>query len=338
MLHVDEGTLTAYLDGQVAKEDVPALEAHVKACGECRATLDDLRRVHERALAILRSGAPSPVPVPPFDDLVARAEAWVGKRADARRLLRLTSLAWAATVVLAVAVGWYARQWSFRASTVPESTAPAISAAPPSGEPSPNPPQRAAAKDEAPTSLPVAVAPTPAPGGPPASPAAASPSAGQLRTQDQLAGAAQALYENKAVAGVESRTTAKAANAGPAPSAAPEREGSARSVRAQALREESAATWADTSAAEAGRALGRAPLSVPGLPIERYSVRPGSGTVRVVQPLGEGRMLELVERAGSAGPGRGDGGGVTITVEGYSITATAPLPRDSVVGLVAKLR
>jgi hypothetical protein len=64
--------------------------------------------VRDRASAILASSTPAGLEVPPFDEIRARAEA----RGQSQRVVRMGKVrkfAWAATVVLAVAVGWYAR-------------------------------------------------------------------------------------------------------------------------------------------------------------------------------------------------------------------------------------
>lgn len=44
--------LSEYLDGELAVADRAALEAHLASCGDCRATLEELRRVVARARAL----------------------------------------------------------------------------------------------------------------------------------------------------------------------------------------------------------------------------------------------------------------------------------------------
>jgi len=44
--------LSAYLDGELAGEALAAAEAHLAACAECRAALDDLRQLARRAQAL----------------------------------------------------------------------------------------------------------------------------------------------------------------------------------------------------------------------------------------------------------------------------------------------
>ncbi len=41
--------LSEYVDGELGVADAAALEAHLPSCGDCRATLEELRRVVTRA-------------------------------------------------------------------------------------------------------------------------------------------------------------------------------------------------------------------------------------------------------------------------------------------------
>ncbi|UCG87210.1 MAG: hypothetical protein JSW71_01295 [Gemmatimonadota bacterium] len=138
MWHVDEGTMNAYLDGELGDrgagsgergaaergagsgergaETVWEVETHLASCAECRALLERVKRVRDRAGEILASSSPDDVVAPPFEEIQARAEA----RSTGSRVLQLSRikrLAWAATVVLAVAVGWYARGTVFPTRT-----------------------------------------------------------------------------------------------------------------------------------------------------------------------------------------------------------------------------
>src|SRR5437867_949504 len=69
MSHVDEGTLHAYLDGELPSAERAALEAHLAACATCRASLDEERALLERATTLLGSARPVERPAPPFDQL-----------------------------------------------------------------------------------------------------------------------------------------------------------------------------------------------------------------------------------------------------------------------------
>jgi len=100
MSHVDEGTLHAYLDGELPTGEARDLEAHVAQCRECRVRLDEERALIARADELLGLAAPPDRAIPPFRP---------GDREPPVRLwwrVRLP-LAWAATVVLALGAGLY---------------------------------------------------------------------------------------------------------------------------------------------------------------------------------------------------------------------------------------
>ena len=100
MSHVDEGTLHAYLDGELPPSERAGLEAHVAQCATCHALLADERALLERASALLGSARPAERPVPPFQGV---------RRAPRRPWYARRSFAWAASLVLAVGLGYYVR-------------------------------------------------------------------------------------------------------------------------------------------------------------------------------------------------------------------------------------
>ena len=111
MSHVDKGQIHAYLDRQLEFAEAEARErfdAHVSECAQCAALVEQERSFHGRAAAVLEQSEPDLVEAPAFDDIVARATDR-SKSASVKKLNRTRSLAWAASIVLAVAVGWYAR-------------------------------------------------------------------------------------------------------------------------------------------------------------------------------------------------------------------------------------
>ena len=75
MSHVDEGLLHAYLDGELPAigGDVGQVEKHLASCPECGRALGEARRVHARALAMLREASPPETIVPPFEGVIGRA-------------------------------------------------------------------------------------------------------------------------------------------------------------------------------------------------------------------------------------------------------------------------
>src|SRR5712691_1925168 len=101
MSHVDEGTLHAYIDGELSPPERAALEIHIAQCAPCSARLAEERSLIERASAVLGAARPSERPAPPLNELAS-------PRRRGRRILgaRLP-FAWAATVVLALGIGYY---------------------------------------------------------------------------------------------------------------------------------------------------------------------------------------------------------------------------------------
>src|SRR3954468_7335081 len=102
MPHVDEGTLHAYLDGELPSAERTALETHLIECASCRATLAEERALLERASALLGMTRPAEQAAPPFEQLSRpRARRWWQVR---------TPVAWAASIVLALGLGYYLHQ------------------------------------------------------------------------------------------------------------------------------------------------------------------------------------------------------------------------------------
>jgi hypothetical protein len=99
MSHADDGVLHAYLDGELTPVERAQLEAHVAECAACRERLDEERGLIERASHLLgMAQPPERAAPPPLHQLRQPRLVW---------RLRMP-LAWAATVVLAVGIGYYA--------------------------------------------------------------------------------------------------------------------------------------------------------------------------------------------------------------------------------------
>jgi hypothetical protein len=99
MPHVDDGTLHAYLDGELSPPEAQGVEAHVAQCAGCRTRLDEERALITRAAELLGRAAPPDRELSPF-------------RAGDEPPVRLwwqvrLPLAWAATVALALGIGSY---------------------------------------------------------------------------------------------------------------------------------------------------------------------------------------------------------------------------------------
>ncbi len=113
MSHVDEGTLHAYLDGELPSAERTAIEAHLADCATCRANLTEERALRERATAVLGSARPAERPAPPLEQL---------RREPQRSPWRVRrSFAWAASIALALGIGYYLRNPAARVT--PESPA-----------------------------------------------------------------------------------------------------------------------------------------------------------------------------------------------------------------------
>jgi Putative zinc-finger len=99
MSHVDDGTLHAYLDGELTAVERERLETHLAGCEGCRARLVEERSLIERASRILGQALPPAHSPPPLTSLRRPRLGWRPR----------LPLVWAATVVLALGIGWYAR-------------------------------------------------------------------------------------------------------------------------------------------------------------------------------------------------------------------------------------
>jgi len=100
MSHVDDGTLHAYLDGELSPAEVQGVEAHLAQCPACRGRLDEERALITRAGELLALAAPPDRELPPFrvGDVKPPTRLWWKVRLP---------LAWAATLVLALGIGTY---------------------------------------------------------------------------------------------------------------------------------------------------------------------------------------------------------------------------------------
>ncbi len=100
MSHVDDGTLHAYLDGELAPAEAQGVDAHLAQCPVCRERLDVERALITRAGELLSLAAPPERELPSFRAGHGKppARAWWQVRQP---------LAWAATVVVALGIGTY---------------------------------------------------------------------------------------------------------------------------------------------------------------------------------------------------------------------------------------
>lgn len=97
MSHPDDGTIQALLDGELEPAEQARLEAHVASCAACAARVREAREFLQEAerlvevLAVPDAGGASVRPL------------------RIRRRFPLRTLAWAASIVMAVGIGYYGR-------------------------------------------------------------------------------------------------------------------------------------------------------------------------------------------------------------------------------------
>ena len=101
MRHIPEDELHAYLDQGLSRTQCVEIESHLADCPSCQSLRDGIAALRDRTTALLARLAPPPSVPPAFEVLRKRA----AEAASIRRR-RLHLLAWAASVVLAVGLGW----------------------------------------------------------------------------------------------------------------------------------------------------------------------------------------------------------------------------------------
>lgn len=100
MSHLDEGQLTLLLDGELSPEERAEAERHLAGCADCRRLYQEVRDLAGEADRLVATVEPAVRPAPALQPSAPRPRrAWE----------RWRPLAWAATLVLAAGLGWYAR-------------------------------------------------------------------------------------------------------------------------------------------------------------------------------------------------------------------------------------
>ena len=135
MRHVDEGTIHAWLDGEITDPAEAAwIDEHLRWCAACSARVADERATLEQAHALLAVASPTAEP-PAFHELAARAEKHTqsANERGAGSLQRsrwFLQVGWAASVVLAATIGWTARELADRDPVTSVALAPALEEVP----------------------------------------------------------------------------------------------------------------------------------------------------------------------------------------------------------------
>jgi hypothetical protein len=279
MSHVDEGTLHAYLDGELPSAERAALEAHLAACATCRASLAEERALLERASALLGSARPVERPAPPFDQL---------RRASQRSPWRVRrSFAWAASLALALGLGYYIRNptahEAFQAPPQAAFLAEDRAAAPAE-------PEKAVARRQ-----PGAAGRRSIPPAPPATAAADELASAERQREADSVGRAPASRSvldtvprrqepaHLDAVVVTGRAAENAALAAPAPQS-----------------RLAATEWPIISRSAARSLLGTDPVGLPGLPTRRIRRSPGTdATVIVEQAVDSSTVIQIIQRPAS---------------------------------------
>jgi anti-sigma factor RsiW len=112
MSHLDEGLLTAFLDEELSEAERRSAESHLAACPECRRLFDELK-----AFAAEADGLVGAVEVPPRAGVPAAPSPEGVANRPRNRVARWRGLAWAASVVLALGLGWLASDLRYPGSS-----------------------------------------------------------------------------------------------------------------------------------------------------------------------------------------------------------------------------
>jgi hypothetical protein len=334
MSHVDDGELTAYADGAYPANDPEALRiaAHLSTCGNCRTRLEQSHELRDRAAAILAYAVPADVAAPSFATL--QAQAVTPRRTRGRTF----PLAWAASIVMAIGLGWFTRD-ALRppaprmADMVVQSDAPV---APPSIE----------AREEAVTEQPA--------------PATTQSARGDNRARDMTANRAEKQVAGGGTGAVANTGAAPPPSAAPLPSAPPPQAAVSELAQQRLELAEVVLTGEATeyiTVAEAER-RGIVLARIPELPIARVGVRSGTTiveqvlpdekvvTLTVAHPVAEARAFALqdagkrreVSPAAASAPAAPPPPNVVVRVGDRSVTITGKLPPDSLRALGRKIR
>ena len=125
MRHIPEDELHAYLDQALSRSQCVEIESHLAGCLACSSARDEIAGLRDRTTALLGRLAPPPGRIgPPWPELEERATA---EQARSRR--RTAAFAWAASIALAGAVGWMARDMARVPTTAIGGEPPAATAA-----------------------------------------------------------------------------------------------------------------------------------------------------------------------------------------------------------------
>jgi plasmid stability protein len=310
MRHVDEGTIHAWLDDQITDPaEAAAIETHLRECAECRARLADEQAAFDEARTLLDSTALS-ADRPAFEALAAKAGRDMGgalapaASMTRPRRERLVRWSWAASLALAVALGWTARELADPDEARPN---PAAIAAPPAVADRPD----ASAAPLQPVPVPGRAAP-PA-GATDSAPFAPTSQSGQAANagaerRESRGQAASARAPEAAASASTAETVAQAPPAVAAPTAAPPAAPRATSAAQPlagsapfaAARLERAAVadgqWREVPRTEAAARTGMPLYGIDGLEPLYTGLSADGAVVRTLYRLESGAQVQLVQQ------------------------------------------
>ncbi len=341
MSHVDDGTLHAYLDGELTPVESERLDAHLAACLACRARLEEERALIERASKLLSRAVP-PTPeraAPPLHELRRPRVAW---------RLRMP-IAWAATVLMAVGLGWLLRGPTTVLQSASDSRNSTLSA-----QPSAEAPPEAPALDSRLSATPTRPAEPRRSNEAEASqayraddavagaasdrPAAVPAAREETDGRRQVAKAADQLAQGSAGAGLRAALPAPVAGNAIVVTAAP-----LDAARDTPARQRLSTVWPVIEPQPARDLLGAPPVAIPGVPIRAMRRNPEASEILVEQDIGNGVLVQLFERRmETAGEVQQIGGRVANErlarfVGGLRIEIAGPLTADSLSRLLGRI-
>jgi len=294
MSHVDDGALHAYLDSEVTAAERAEIEAHLAGCATCCTRLGEEQALLQRAGELLGHALPP--------ERARRARRWI------------VPLTWAATVVLAIGLGYSLR--GSGAAPMVDQVASSAEAAEKTADPQ-RQPDVAARRDVTRDTARDTVIPEAA--------------VGVVAIRDH----AQTL---------RAASPRDAANV-PAPAAALAA-GESRAERSLAARRGRlvATEWPVIQRSSARDLLGTDPVGVPGLAVRQLRRSPeNDGTILIEQAVDASTVIQLYQRRSTAGLEReadryGNTERLARFVDGLRVEIAGPLSQDSLNRLLEQLK
>jgi anti-sigma factor RsiW len=316
MSHVDEGLLHAYIDAELTRDERTAVDAHLAQCAVCRTRLEEERALVERTKHLFGYARPQERPAPPLEQLRQRPRA---RRSPWE--LRMP-VAWAASIALALSIGYYMRDMES-----PEAPVATIAATPSAPNPPPAPePQRVNRAAPSRERAPSAETHTPAP-------VRDEPPGEQkiLARSDTPTPEPPAAVTEGAVSRLQSRRQTRAAESAPRPAQAP----------VAPYMDERAANsdWPFISQDRARQLLGTAPVGIPALPIRGIRRDPtAEGNLVVEQELGGKTVIQIFQRKAETEKNEAANRRLARFVGPLRVEIAGPLPQDSLNRLLEQVQ